>query len=280
MMRAKRIQAKWQISNLLASTVSPRNQRRFIGNLARRIKNSPIGYAGFLNRTLLQKYLRGRIYTNSQKDLVTPFTMDEREVESLIAEVLQRCHEKIRTPRTHVFVFPTFDPIIKRDLGGVGGFTPWKNVIHIFVNPRAGWERELQQTVAHEFAHAVGMNVLPWQSLLDSVIFEGVAEHFREHTLGGRRARWATALKAKAVMGYFRELIPLLNSLDEKTYRDVFFGSRKFPRWAGYTIGYFIVGSFLRRNQLRDWNVIIRKKPEYILKQSRFLDKKIATLPR
>jgi uncharacterized protein YjaZ len=51
-----------------------------------------------------------------------------------------------------------------------------------------------------------------------------------------------------------------------KIYREVFFGSKKYKRWTGYSIGYWLIKKFRIMNPNINWEEIIKIKPEHILK--------------
>jgi len=68
---------------------------------------------------------------------------------------------------------------------GTYGYTPSENNIFIFINPQSkNWQTSLKSTIAHEYAHAVTFTYHKWQTLLDSLIFEGLAESFKEKLTG------------------------------------------------------------------------------------------------
>ena len=137
------------------------------------------------------------------------------------------------------------------------------------------WDKALGETVGHEFNHAVFLRDKKCASLSDSIIFEGLAEHFREQVIGGDQAPWTKIFELNQTKIIFSEmkLANLLQSADPGIRRGVFFGNEKYVRWTGYTIGYYIVKSFLENNPSLDWKEIMARQPKDILSKSSFGDK-------
>ena len=189
----------------------------------------------------------------------------------IIENTLSKCHKEIPGKPTRAFIFPSFSSFVKNKMGGVNGSSPWKNVILIHINPTVeDWETTLESTIAHEYNHSVVYNYNSFKTLLEGIILEGFAEHFREHVVGGEKAPWSRAVSEEECKKYFPKLEDKLNSKDSQVYRRVFYGSEQFPLWLGYSLGYQIVKSFLSKNKRMSWSTIVKIKSKEILKQSSF----------
>ena len=175
--------------------------------------------------------------------ILTPQAMTD--VDNIAKEVCKRT----------IYVSPLVSGAgFKNKMDGVSGFSPWKNTILIDINPSAkNWETSLKNTISHEYNHSVVYNFHKWETLLDSIIFEGFAEHFREQVVGGEKASWAKAVSQKECKKHFSKLKEKLNSKNQQLYREVFFGSEKYPLWLGYSLGYQIIKSFLSKNKEKSW---------------------------
>jgi len=68
-------------------------------------------------------------------------------------------------------------------------------------------------------------------------------------------------------------LANLLQSTDSEIRRGVFGGNEKYICWTGYTIGYYIVKSFLENNPSLDWKAIMTRQLKDILGGSSFSNK-------
>ncbi len=239
--------------------------------LTRGINKSVAGYAGFRTKAHLHKHLMREVFGTAGMSLrVQHDRIDKTEVSKIIKRALRSCSKIFLTGKVKVFIFPSFQPFLRKRMNGVSGYTPHAGTVHIYLSHARGWKQAVLQTVAHEFVHAVTLKHHRWETLLDSLVFEGIAEHFREEAVGGEIAPWSRALNASQSKDVFRGLRKSLHSKSQKLYHSVFFGSEKFPLWAGYAVGYQLVKSFRKRVPQLECKQILRLKPEEILKKSGF----------
>lgn len=168
-----------------------------------------------------------------------------------------------------IFVYPWFPH--KRTgvlFQGVNGFAGYYT-IHIFININRYEKESLRQTIAHEWSHLVFYQYHPERqyTLYTLMIMEGLAEVFREEIIGGGISPWASALTKKEAEKKIKSFSPkLLARKGMKIYREVFFGSKRYKRWTGYSIGYWLVKKFRKMNPNLSWKEIVKTKPEEILK--------------
>ena len=174
-----------------------------------------------------------------------------------------------------IFLFPTFSSFTKEKLNGVDGFTPYRDVFHLYLHPAPKDEekllKEIAYTTAHEYSHAVRFQCVPISysyRLIDGLISEGLAEYFRKEVLGGAKSAFTKALGPLEAKQIFQQLKPLLWSKSSKLYNEVFYKDDKYPLWTGYSIGYQIVHSFRQKNPKRTWAAIIQMKAEDIFRKS------------
>ncbi len=140
------------------------------------------------------------------------------------------------------------------EIGGIGGFSPNANLIFISINPRhPDFKRAIKEefafTLAHELHHTIRwQKQVEGDTLLEAMIFEGLADHFAIEATGrSKPSPWSYALtteQKKKCLAKARE------EWKQTTYdNDLwFFGSKPeiVPRWAGYTLGYDLVATYLR----------------------------------
>jgi uncharacterized protein YjaZ len=244
------------------------------------LKDVPVfvdtGYGGFRSRSALRLHISwamfGKIYSNA---VILVFKNDtERHAIKIVQNTILKCRKRAKCPGIlKILIFPTINEFTKKELFGVGGYSFWKNSINLFINPEVnGWKKELSKIVCHEYSHAVRHNYIPWGTLLDGIIFDGMAEHFREAVIGGKKAPWALVLSEKEARRIIIKLKPKLNSKSKKLYNEVFYTGKKYPQWAGYSIGYYIVRHYLERLDRIDWSEVLTKPAEEILRESHFLD--------
>ncbi|MDO8571504.1 MAG: DUF2268 domain-containing putative Zn-dependent protease [bacterium] len=252
-----------------------KNRRTFIDALIRNIQlDKNIGYAGYSHKKYLHEDLTHRFDVNDIQKYQPLSIENQKEIERVIRLTIRRCSKKLSSTTIPIviFIFPWFPGKKEKEFGGVNGFTPYKNTFNLFISPSEFSTQSLRETVAHELNHAILFNYFPSkQTLLDSIISEGLAENFREEVMKGMRAPWSRALTAKETQKIFTELKPLLNRYD--LYEEVFWNGSKYRKWAGYSIGYNIVKSFRKKNSKLTWKEIMKMKSQEIFNMSQFIKK-------
>ncbi len=116
----------------------------------------------------------------------------------------------------------------------------------------------------------LALNFNERKTIQDDLVFEGVAEHFREVFEGGGKAEWVKSISKDEARSILREIEPSPGTENEQFYLDLFLGTGKFPLWAGYAIGYYLVESYLNQLEEKDWINIIKISVLEIMTQSNF----------
>ncbi|UUX51401.1 DUF2268 domain-containing protein [Nisaea acidiphila] len=116
----------------------------------------------------------------------------------------------------------------------------------------------LARSIAHEINHVMRFRAAGFSSTFGQLLVsEGLAGRFVEELYSNKPEPWEQALTRAELAGYVDSA---LDQFDASTvYRqseiDVnewMFGTGKLPRWLGYTLGYEMVGAYLReRPELR-----------------------------
>lgn len=230
------------------------------------IKN--IEYAG-VDKESLKEILNRSIldYNNNNQS----FEINEKEREKIL-KISKETLEELKPfskSKKYLFIFPCFSKFTIESMNGLGGFCSSKDVILVFINKNGkDWERHLKETIYHEFAHSVSTLYKGGEfSVGEGLIFEGLAEHFRENVIGGETAPYSNSLSIKQIKTYLNELKPKLNSMDWDFYMEVFFGAGKYPNWTGYAIGYYLIKDYLKEKKEVNWNKLLRENPKDILNE-------------
>lgn len=253
------------------------NKAELITCLSGEIEDSDSGYAGFNTKENLNNYLREAVFDKvDANNHQYAFTLDEVKIIETVTKAIKKCSDVLPGGITSIFVFPTFSQFVKEEMSCTTGYTPWPDTILIFINPTSlQCDKALNETVGHEFNHSVFLRDKQCVTLSESIIFEGLAEHFREQVIGGDQAPWTDIFELNQTKVIFSKMksANLLQSTDPEIRRGVFFGDEKHIRWTGYAIGYYIVKSFLENNPSLDWKEIMARQPKDILSGSNFKNK-------
>jgi len=204
-------------------------------------------------------------YSNESK-IIYPLENDREIARRICIYALEKQKELFNF--AHVFLFPCFSDFVNEKMSGVTGYCSRENVLLIFINFNGNWKKGLNSVVLHELAHSVSKFYNGGLvSIGEGMIFDGLAEHYRESVLRDGKSPLVTGLKKEEADKIFEELRDKLNSETLKDYTDVFFGTGKYPTWTGYILGYNLITKFLKEKDNIDWYEILRMDPKIILKK-------------
>lgn len=181
------------------------------------------------------------------------------DVDTRVEDAVRESSTFLPTDEVTVCLFPlspdgSFAEFVRDRMNGVMGFSEAHKVFWIEVIPADGWLDQLPSGVAHEYHHAVSFFsedhkfTTGAETLLDVMLAEGRAEAF-VHTVYGRSPPpWADALSEAQEKSTWIAMQPFLESSGLEFVGSYLFGSEDagIPHWAGYTIGFRIVQSYLR----------------------------------
>lgn len=141
---------------------------------------------------------------------------------------------------------------------GAGGFTFSADFIRIIIDDEKATENLISENVVHELCHAArwGKNDEWIKSLFDGLLFEGLACVFEdefannnpEKTLFIKTILERSDEENEKILAVVREKL----DSNEYNYDEIFFnGNNKLPRWAGYSLGYYLVKKYLEKTNKR-----------------------------
>ena len=144
-------------------------------------------------------------------------------------------------------------PMIRPE-NGAGGFTFSADFIRIIIDDEKATENLISENVVHELCHAArwGKNDEWIKSLFDGLLFEGLAcvleDEFAnnnpEKTLFIKTILERSDEENEKILAVVREKL----DSNEYNYDEIFFnGNDKLPRWAGYSLGYYLVKKYLEK---------------------------------
>lgn len=250
-----------------------KNKQKLVGLIMGAMRNDGIiKYAGYSNENTLRedllrhvgRYDRGQYRNLSEKE--------KQSMSKTIQTTIDKCNKILPLPtKNFIFVFPWFPSEKESVFNGSFGFATYSCVLYLFITPDVFTEESVADSVAHEINHTISYyyhfdRYAKW-SLLDHIVNEGLAENFREDVLKTKSAPWAIALSEQKAFEMLKEIYPKLNSKDDKIHQTILFGNnKKFERWTGYSVGYWLVKRFRKMKSNLSWEETMKIKPEDILK--------------
>ena len=149
---------------------------------------------------------------------------------------------------------------------GIGGISRGANTVFVpldlrFEHVETVINKEVPRTLAHELHHiARYREVGHRRTLLDGLIAEGLAGHFEIEIFGGEPQPWNQAF----VKGKLNKLMKLAEKNYFKSNNPLkwFYGKidKKIPKWAGYTIGFELVGRYLEKHSNKKASELYKTK--------------------
>lgn len=158
---------------------------------------------------------------------------------------------------------------------GIGAFTKHADKIIFQFDPsHPKIVESLQQwqdrQIAHEINHWARGDFYGEITLLNALIFEGLATNYEEGWGGANQETpWGHALDTEQLKTEWQKAKSELNSTNFD-YSAWFFGTGDHPHWTGYTLGTAIVRKYRQLHPNEPMREIIKKPSLEILEQSRF----------
>ena len=148
------------------------------------------------------------------------------------------------------------DTVIPED--GVGGYTRTADFIEFAINEEKATENLISEMIAHELCHAArwGKNDELIIALFDGMISEGIATYLEAEFVKDREEKtvFIKTILERSDNENKKILEELRDQLDSNyyDYYTIFFnGNDKLPRWAGYSLGYYLVKKYLEKTNKR-----------------------------
>lgn len=202
-------------------------------------------------------------YEEFNKEEIVKLETRELEISNIFSKTFEKVFQILKPKGVQtVLLLPTVDKFVTSKMDGVVGYSPDKDVIFIYISPSFN-EQALVETIAHEYNHSQYIYTTKIRSVLDGLIAEGFAEHFRLEVVGGEIAEWCKALNKEESFKVLQQLIKnnVLNETDYKVYSDIFTNPKSnYPHWAGYSIGYHLIDE-LKSQESIDWNNVLKEQP-------------------
>ncbi len=238
-------------------SLSSGSKNDILEDMFMQIKNTPNFNLGeYSTEERLKEDLERKIFGKSKPS----FLLNHINYHTIVLEKLKSIFEKsFKTVPVYnninCYILPLYDKESSDEMNGVNAFVTEGNMMYLLIDrTHNNWEKSLLETIPHEYAHIAYTSKFPWNSILDGIINEGIAEHFRESLVGGDHAPWSIALDREYALSEFSKISEsdLNLFIDENNldfYLKYFFGTGNLQNWYGYSIGYWVIDEVLIKSQ-------------------------------
>ena len=194
--------------------------------------------------------------TSEIEKSIDRIALSREVIKTKIIGALKKSRQYIDNDSLTIYIIPV-NPESRQvieGMTGIMGLTAGSKQIILTIEPDIlGWENMLEYAVAHEFNHAYWTSVnfgksAKW-TLLDYLVFEGRGDYFAHLLYPNVVAPWIMSLTENQRSDLWNKIKPNLQSEDISYQMEVMFGSRNYPVWGGYSVGYDIVLTALTNNK-------------------------------
>ena len=251
----------------------------------------PEAYAALFDRHVFQRYERECAGLGSTREisrgwLRSPINdiealqevlekIKQSDVDNRVLEAAERAAVKLPGEPVTICVF-AYPPDIETAgfvadvMGGAMGFADAKGSLWLQLLPTDGWLDGIYPAVTHEYYHAVTYpDEAAALTLLDVLINEGSADSFTAILYPDFVPEWTAALSRSEQAVVWAQMKADLHTTNTTTIDGWVFGNGDdIPRQAGYTIGFAIMQSWLKRHPdvpPSEWSLLT---PQTILEDS------------
>lgn len=191
---------------------------------------------------------------------------EEKLIDEIVSNTLKKCNAVLPIEEMIILVLPTFDSFVIDEMNGCVGFSPFagKSMILSLNTNTPGWAPALEYTIAHEYHHVIIHSKDDWESLGDTLVYEGMAENFRGDIVGRANPPYVTYNSKETCLQYWQTLQPYLEDTSEELYTQVFFGGGEYPQWLGYSLGDLLIERYQQKYN-ESWKELSFRKPKEVI---------------
>lgn len=192
-------------------------------------------------------------------------------VDDIVFPVEKFICEKLNIDWKINVIITTSMPQITIQEDGVGGRTYASDFLVLAINQENTTLAKCSEMLAHELAHAIrwGKNSEWSRNLFCELINEGLAVHIEAEFA---KTQVEKTFFLETILGrsdednhiIFEKLKPELENA-KYNYNEIFFNSRKLTRWAGYSVGYYMVKEYLRRTGKNIFDVLAEPYDNFLM---------------
>lgn len=190
---------------------------------------------------------------------VKPEGHELREADNIVEGALEACKAVVdKDESVRVSLGWTEDSFVKENMGGTTGETLSSRKMNVRFNSTvSGWKKNLEATVAHEFAHTwfYEQSDTSWEDLhfnWQQVLMDAHAQHFAEKVVHNYSEPMSDAVNIEEIREKWGRIRELCNK-ELQEGRQLFFGGDGFETWTGYTVAYLIGEKLLENYELEEF---------------------------
>ncbi|MBS4221331.1 DUF2268 domain-containing protein [Lederbergia citrea] len=197
------------------------------------------------------------MYRPSREALRSVGKLEEEKVWEKIENIYTKYRKKWRGPDVDIYIFPInqSNRMFIQQLKGRSGLA-FPHKLFLFISDGLD-DKNLEALVVHEYHHAARMNNYKKNNndytLLDSLLFEGLAEHAVLKCCGvAYTAEWTKQYSPDRLKYYWNHSYEqnLQITRENRLHDDLLFGRRRVPKMMGYSMGYELAKGYIKNNQL------------------------------
>jgi len=216
--------------------------------------------------------------TTSLDSIISGIETNKVLIENKIIHTLTDCRGYLKNDSLTIYIGPS-NKRMKGIVGDCGGIYSWcignKDII-LMIDPQIqGWIGLLPFSIAHQYQHAyswtkMNLGALLAMNLMDRIVAEGKADWYAHVLYPDVKMPWDTALSDEGLQYQWSRIKAEMRSEDYYQIQGIMFGSDNYPEFTGYSVGFDLVQSALKKNAALTPEQWSNESPALILEMSEY----------
>ncbi len=186
---------------------------------------------------------------------IRPEEHELRKARRTVEGSLEACKAVREKENLTVALGWTEEGFVKEEMWGVHGYTTSKDRMEIQFNSEVErWKEALEATVAHEFAHTIFFETVPYEETTFNwqyILFEAHSQNFAEKIFPDIETPWREYIEAEELETFWPEVKEIISDEIEQD-SELMYGGENFPQWLGYSLAYRIGQELLKDHELEE----------------------------
>lgn len=176
-----RLSEKVLVSSYYIDFSKSDNKDAIIKEMVSQIKENPNFVLGdFKDEKSLAISLKRKVFGDTKTSALKSIIPSVEEITKIYNEAFIKSFNALPiNGNVDIYILPLCNEGASKDLDGVNGFVvDGVNVFYLLIDTKhPEWRTSLAETVPHEYAHMAYTSKFEWNSILDGMVNEGLAEH-------------------------------------------------------------------------------------------------------